>query len=88
MSEQWAIAIATFIVTIAISLLALGIKALWSIAKTFRELITRKECDSAMGEHCAEIASLKKGFEENKSAIQQIALALKQLHDVEIKYKG
>ena len=31
---------------------------------------------------------LKKGFEENKSAIRQIALAFKQLHSVDIEYKG
>lgn len=88
MSETWAIAIAGFVVTATLALLTLGVKAIWSIAKTFRELVTKKECDSAMGKHCNEIANLKKGFEENKSAIRQIALAFKQLHDVDIEYKG
>jgi hypothetical protein len=87
MSQEWAIAIATLVVTATLALLGLGIKALWSIAKTFRELVTRGECDSAMGEHCKEIRALRSGFEENKSAIRQIALALKQLHNVEIEYK-
>ncbi len=88
MTENWSIAIAGFVVTITIALLGAGISALWSIAKTFRELVTRTECDSAMGEHCKEIAVLKKGFEENKSAIRQIVLAFKQLHGVDIEYKG
>lgn len=86
MSDTWAIAIAGFVVTITLSLLTLGIKALWSIATTFRELVTRSECDSAMGEQCKEIKSLRKGFEENKAAIRQIILALKQLHHVDIHY--
>lgn len=88
MTENWSIAIAGFIVTITLALFGAGISALWSIAKTFRELVTRTECDSAMGEHCKEIAVLKKGFEENKSAIWQMVLAFKQLHNVDIEYKG
>ena len=88
MSESWAIAIATMVMTGTMGLLALGIKALWSIAKTFRELVTRHECDNAMGEQCREIASLKKGFENNKAAIYQMVLAMKQLHNVDIDYKG
>ena len=88
MTESWAIAIAGFVVTIVVGLFALGIKALWSIAKTFRELVTKNECASEMGKHCKEINELRKGFEENKSAIQQICLALKQLHKVDINYKG
>lgn len=87
MSSDWAIAIAGFVVTITLFLLSLGIKALWSIAKTFRELVTRTECSSAMGEHCKEISELRNGFEENKSAIRQMILAFKQLHGVDIEYK-
>ena len=86
MSETWAITIAGFVVTITLFLLSLGIKALWSIAKTFRELVTKNECNSAMGKHCMEISELRNGFEENKSAIRQINLAMKQLHGVEIEY--
>lgn len=88
MTEAWAIAIAGFVVTITIALFGLGIKALWSIAKTFRELVTKNECDVAMGRHCEDISKLRKGFEENKSAIRQISLALKQLHNVDIDYKS
>lgn len=88
MTESWAIAIAGFIVTITIALFGLGIKALWSIARTFRELVTRNECNIAMGRHCTDIQNLKVGFEENKSAIQQICLILRQKHNVDIKYKG
>ena len=87
MSSDWAIAIAGFVVTITLFLLSLGIKALWSIAKTFRELITRTECNAEMGKHCQEINALRAGFEENKSAIRQIILALKQLHGVDISYR-
>lgn len=87
MSQDWSIAIAGFVVTITLFLLSMGIKALWSIAKTFRELVTKNECNSAMGKHCLEISELRDGFEENKSAIRQIILALKQLHGVEIEYK-
>jgi hypothetical protein len=86
MTEQWAIAIAGIVVTATLGMLALGIKALWSIAQTFRELVTRSECDSAMGEHCKDIGKLRKGFEDNKTAIRQIILAIKQLHDVDIHY--
>lgn len=86
MTQEWAIAIATLVVTATLAMLGLGIRALWSIAKTFRELVTRGECDSAMGEHCKEMRDLRSGFEENKSAIRQIILALKQLHDVKIEY--
>lgn len=88
MTEAWAIAIAGFVVSITIALFGLGIKALWSIAKTFRELVTRNECDVAMGRHCKDISRLQKGFEENKSAIRQICLTLKQLHNVDIDYKS
>jgi hypothetical protein len=88
MTEAWAIAIAGFVVTITIALLGIGVKAVWSIASTFRQLVTRPECDSKMGEHCSEISDLRAGFEENKSAIMQIVLTLKQLHGVEIRYKG
>lgn len=88
MSEAWIIAIVSFVVTTTLSMLGLGIKALWSIAKTFKQLVTRPECDKAMGEQCKDIAALQKGFEENKTAIRQIILALKQLHNVEIEYKG
>lgn len=87
MNQEWAIALAGFVITITLSLLTMGIKALWSIAKTFRELVTKNECNSAMGKHCLEISELREGFEENKSAIRQIILALKQLHGVSIDYK-
>lgn len=88
MTEAWAIAIAGFVVTTTLAFLSMGVKALWSIAKTFRELVTKTECVNAMGEQCREIANLKKGFAENKSAIRQMALAFKQLHNVNIEYKG
>jgi hypothetical protein len=88
MTEPWAIAIAGFVVTMVITMFGLGIKALWSIAKTFRELVTKNECASEMGKHCKEIQEFRKGFEENKSAIQQICLTLEQLLQVKIKYKG
>jgi membrane protein insertase Oxa1/YidC/SpoIIIJ len=88
MSEAWGIAIITLVVTTTLSMLGMGIKALWSIAKTFKQLVTQPECDKAMGEQCKDIASLKKGFEENKSAIRQMILAFKQLHNVNIEYKG
>lgn len=87
MSQNWCIAIAGFVVTITLALLTMGIKALWSIAKTFRELVTKSECNSAMGKHCREISELREGFEENKSALRQIILAMKQLHGVDIEYK-
>lgn len=88
MSETWAIALIGLVVTTTLSLLGMGIKALWSIAKTFKQLVTRPECDKAMGEQCKDIDALQKGFEENKAAIGQMVLAFKQLHDVEINYKG
>lgn len=87
MTENWAIAIAGFVVTITLGLLALGIKALWNIAKAFRELVTRTECDSEMGKHCREIKELRDGFEENKTALRQIIAALKKHHGIEIVYK-
>lgn len=87
MSQEWAITIAGFVVTITLFLLSLGIKALWSIAKTFRELVTRTECDAEMGKHCKEISELREGFEENKSAIRQIIGALKLHHGIDIIYK-
>lgn len=87
MSQDWSIAIAGFVVTITLFLLSMGINALWSIAKTFRELVTKNECNNAMGKHCLEISELREGFEENKSAIRQIILAMKQLHGVDIEYK-
>lgn len=88
MSSDWAIAIAGFVVTITLFILSLGIKALWHIAKTFRELVTRPECDAAMGRHCKQIAELHNGFNENKTAIRQILLALKEHHGIDIQYKA
>jgi hypothetical protein len=88
MTEGWAIAIAGFVVTIALGFLGLGIKALWDIAKAFRELVTKQECHNAMGEHCKDIALLQKGFEENKSALRQIIMAIKEKHGLDIKYEG
>ena len=88
MTESWAIAITGFVVTIVITMFGLGIKALWSIAKTFRELVTKNECATEMGRHCKEIQELRKGFNENKSALKQICLALKQLHAVDIDYEA
>lgn len=88
MTEGWAIAIAGFVVTISLALLGLGVKVLWDISRTFREFVTRSECGTEMSKHCTEIATLREGFEENKSAITQMILAFKQLHNVEIKYKG
>ncbi len=88
MTEGWAIAIAGFVVTISLAFLGLGIKALWAIAKTFRELVTKQECNNAMGEHCKDIKELKRGFEENKSALRQIIMAMKEKHGTEIKYEG
>lgn len=87
MSSDWAIAIAGFVVTITLFLMSLGIKALWSIAKTFRELVTRTECNAEMGKHCQEMSDLRDGFEENRSAIRQIIGALKLHHGIEIIYK-
>ena len=86
-SEAWMIAIISLIGTAIIGLFGLGIKALWSIAKTFRLLVTKPECEKAMGEQCKDIASLKKGFNENRNAIAQMVLSLKQLHGVDIQYK-
>jgi hypothetical protein len=88
MSEGWAIAAMTLVVTTSLSLLALGIKALWVIAKTFKQLVTRPECDKAMGDQCKDIESLRKGFIENKAAISQMVLAFRDKLNVEIKYEG
>ena len=87
MTIEWQIAIAGFVVTITITLLGLGIKALWDIAKTFRELVTKHECNQEMGKHCDQIKRLERGFEENKSAISQMVLAFWQLHKIKINYK-
>lgn len=88
MTETWSIAIAGFVVTITLGLFGLGIKALWSIANTFRELVTKNECASEMGKHCKDIETLRNGFEENKTAIRQILSVLKRLHGESIEYKG
>lgn len=87
MSEAWIIAITTLVVTTVLSLFGMGIKALWSIAKTFRLLVTKPECEKAMGEQCRDISSLKTGFTNNRMAISQMVLAFKQLHGVDIEYK-
>lgn len=88
MSEAWVIAVTSLVVTTTLSLFGMGIKALWSIAKTFKELVTRPECDKAMGEQCRDIERLQKGFEENKSALRQIILIMKEKHGTEIEYEG
>jgi hypothetical protein len=88
MSEAWVIAVTSLCVTTIVTLFGMGIKALWSIAKTFRLLVTKPECEKAMGEQCKDISALKKGFNENRNAITQIALSLRQLHDVDIEYKN
>ena len=87
MTIEWQIAIAGFVVTITLTLLGLGVKAIWDISKTFRELVTKHECNQEMGKHCKQIERLELGFEENKSAISQMVLAFKQALNINIKYK-
>lgn len=57
------------------------------LTKAINAFVKRDECTASMGDHCTQLSELRNGFEENKSAIRQIILALKQLHGVEIEYK-
>ena len=87
MSEAWGIALVTIFSTFGLAVLGFGVKALWMIAKTFKEFVPRNDCNNAMGEHCKEINILQKGFNNNRTAIRQIILAIKQLHGVDIHYE-
>lgn len=60
---------------------------LHEMTKAINAFVKRDECTASMGDHCTQLSELRNGFEENKSAIRQIILALKQLHGVEIEYK-
>lgn len=57
------------------------------LTKAINAFVRREDCNASMGDHCSQLASLREGFEENKSAIRQICLAIKQLHGVDIEYK-
>ena len=59
---------------------------LHEMTKAINAFVRREDCTASMGDHCTQLSDLRKGFEENKSAIRQIMLALKQLHGVEIEY--
>ena len=59
-----------------------------ALTKVISEFVRRDDCNSSMGEHCAQLRELRAGFEENKSAIRQILLSVKQLHGVDIDYNG
>ena len=54
------------------------------LTKAINAFVRREECNTSMGEHC----ELREGFEENKSAIRQIILTMRQLHGVDIEYNG
>jgi hypothetical protein len=57
------------------------------LTKAINAFVRREDCNTSMGEHCAQLRELRDGFEENKSAIRQILLSLKQHHGVDIDYK-
>lgn len=57
------------------------------LTKAINAFVRREDCNASMGDHCSQITELREGFAENKSAIRQIILALKQLHGVDIEYK-
>lgn len=58
------------------------------LTKAINAFVKREECNTSMGEHCSQLRKLQEGFEENKSAIRQIILTIKQLHGVDIEYNG
>ena len=61
---------------------------LQSLTKVISEFVRRDDCNSSMGEHCAQLHELREGFEENKSAIRQIINELKRHHGIDITYNG
>lgn len=58
------------------------------LTKAINAFVRREDCNVSMGNHCDQLAELRNGFEENKSAIVQMVIAFKQLHGVDIKYNG
>lgn len=58
------------------------------LTRAINAFVRHEECNASMGEHCAQLATLRSGFEENKSAIRQIMLTMKQQHGVDIEYNG
>lgn len=74
---------------------SLVLKRFDNIATQLKELtnainafVKREECHASMGDHCSQLKELRGGFEENKSAIRQLILSIKQLHGVDIEYNG
>lgn len=88
MSEAWAIALVTIGSTLFITVLGWIAYELRGIRKDMKFFVLKDNCNLSMGKHCQEIENLKKGFEENKSAINQMVLSFKREHDIEIKYEG
>jgi hypothetical protein len=88
MSEAWAIALVTIGSTLFLAVLGWIAYELRGIHKDMKFFVLKDNCNLSMGKHCQEIENLKKGFEENKSAINQMVLSFKREHDIEIKYEG
>ena len=61
---------------------------LHEMTKAINAFVRREDCTASMGDHCTQLSDLRKGFEENKSAIRQISNELKRHHGIEIIYNG
>ena len=78
MSEQWAIAIAGIISTLALALIGWGASSLAGLRKDIQAFVRREDCAADMGEHCDKIGGLEKrlGKLENRVTAVEVSVDL------------
>lgn len=85
MTENWAIAIIGFALTVMTAFLGWMATALWGINKSLRDFVTNAECKDRMGNHCDEINRLRDIAEENQQKIAAIENTIKIKHGVDLR---
>ena len=80
MTENWAIAIIGFALSVMTLFLGWMATALWGIHKSLREFVTDGECKDRMRNHCDEINKLRKTALENQKMIAKMATVIKIEH--------
>ena len=76
MSETWAIAVGTGVLSIMTMLLGWVATSISGIRKDLKTFVLKDDCNRAMDGHCADIKELKSWIAKNSDAIARLETSL------------
>lgn len=76
MSETWAIAIGTGVLSIMTMLLGWMATSISGLRKDLKAFVLKEDCNRAMDGHCADIKELKSWIAKNSDAIARLEVLI------------